>query len=175
MQAHKSRINLLPNQIRSDQSLSRVRLCDPMNRSTPGLPVQQEKDLNLNFLLLNPILFYSIKNLSNRTHFNRNREYLPKIRFSLHGMMLLKCSNWSINVKGKNECTGTTQRDGMGREEMQFTISAGFASVMPLHSFSWTIVIASLTGLPASTLPTQLCSVFKYAVYFFNVLKVCLF
>ena len=58
---------------------------------------------------------------------------------------------------------------------MQFTISAGFASVMPLHSFSWTIIIASLTGLPASTLPTQLFSVFKYAVYFFNVLKVCLF
>ena len=27
------------HQIRSDQSLSRVRLCDPMNRSTPGLPV----------------------------------------------------------------------------------------------------------------------------------------
>ena len=26
-------------QMRSDQSLSRVQLCDPMNRSTPGLPV----------------------------------------------------------------------------------------------------------------------------------------
>ena len=26
--------------IRSDQLLSRVRLCNPMNRSTPGLPVQ---------------------------------------------------------------------------------------------------------------------------------------
>ena len=29
-------------QIRSDQSLSRVRLCDPMNRSTPGLPVHHQ-------------------------------------------------------------------------------------------------------------------------------------
>ena len=28
--------------IRSDQSLSHVRLCDPMNRSTPGLPVQHQ-------------------------------------------------------------------------------------------------------------------------------------
>ena len=28
--------------IRSDQSLSCVRLCDPMNRSTPGLPVHQQ-------------------------------------------------------------------------------------------------------------------------------------
>ena len=58
---------------------------------------------------------------------------------------------------------------------MQFTISAGFTPVMPLHSLSWTIIIASLTGPPASTLPTQLFSVFKYAIYFFNVLKVCLF
>ena len=30
------------NQIRSDQSLSRVQLCDPMNRSTPGLPVHHQ-------------------------------------------------------------------------------------------------------------------------------------
>ena len=30
------------DQIRSDQSLSRVRLCDPMNRSTPGLPVHHQ-------------------------------------------------------------------------------------------------------------------------------------
>ena len=29
-------------QIRSDQSLSRVQLCDPMNRSTPGLPVHHQ-------------------------------------------------------------------------------------------------------------------------------------
>ena len=29
-------------QIRSDQSLSRVRLCDPMNHSTPGLPVHHQ-------------------------------------------------------------------------------------------------------------------------------------
>ena len=29
-------------QIRSDQSLSRVRLCDPMNLSTPGLPVHHQ-------------------------------------------------------------------------------------------------------------------------------------
>ena len=29
-------------QIRSDQSLSHVRLCDPMNRSTPGLPVHHQ-------------------------------------------------------------------------------------------------------------------------------------
>ena len=28
--------------IRSDQLLSRVRLCDPMNRSTPGLPVHHQ-------------------------------------------------------------------------------------------------------------------------------------
>ena len=28
--------------IRSDQSLSRVRLCDPMNRSMPGLPVHHQ-------------------------------------------------------------------------------------------------------------------------------------
>lgn len=26
-----------------------------------------------------------------------------KIRFSQHGMMLLKCSNWGINVKRKND------------------------------------------------------------------------
>ena len=30
------------HQIRSDQSLSRVWLCDPMNRSTPGLPVHHQ-------------------------------------------------------------------------------------------------------------------------------------
>ena len=30
------------NQIRSDQSLSRVQLCDPMKRSTPGLPVHHQ-------------------------------------------------------------------------------------------------------------------------------------
>ena len=30
------------DQSRSDQSLSRVRLCDPMNRSTPGLPVHHQ-------------------------------------------------------------------------------------------------------------------------------------
>ena len=30
------------DQIRSDQSLSRVRLCDPMNCSTPGLPVHHQ-------------------------------------------------------------------------------------------------------------------------------------
>jgi len=29
-------------QIRSDQSLSCVRLCDPMNHSTPGLPVHRQ-------------------------------------------------------------------------------------------------------------------------------------
>ena len=29
-------------QIRSDQSLSRVQLCDPMNHSTPGLPVHRQ-------------------------------------------------------------------------------------------------------------------------------------
>ena len=29
-------------QIRSDQPLSRVQLCDPMNRSTPGLPVHHQ-------------------------------------------------------------------------------------------------------------------------------------
>ena len=28
--------------VRSDQSLSRVRLCDPMNRRTPGLPVHHQ-------------------------------------------------------------------------------------------------------------------------------------
>ena len=28
--------------LRSDQSLSRVRLCDPMNRSTPGLRVHHQ-------------------------------------------------------------------------------------------------------------------------------------
>ena len=28
--------------IRSDQLLSHVRLCDPMNRSTPGLPVHHQ-------------------------------------------------------------------------------------------------------------------------------------
>ena len=30
------------HQIRSDQSLSRVRLCNPMNRSTPDLPVHHQ-------------------------------------------------------------------------------------------------------------------------------------
>ena len=30
------------DQIRSDQLLSRVRLCDPMNRTTPGLPVHHQ-------------------------------------------------------------------------------------------------------------------------------------
>ena len=30
------------DQIRSDQSLSCVRLCDPMNRNTPGLPVHHQ-------------------------------------------------------------------------------------------------------------------------------------
>ena len=30
------------HQIRSDQSLIRVRLCDPMNRSTPGLPAHHQ-------------------------------------------------------------------------------------------------------------------------------------
>ena len=34
--------NMSINQIRSDQSLSHVRLCDPMNRSTPGLPVHHQ-------------------------------------------------------------------------------------------------------------------------------------
>ena len=29
-------------QIRSDQLLSRVRLCNPMSRSTPGLPVHHQ-------------------------------------------------------------------------------------------------------------------------------------
>ena len=29
-------------QIRSDQSLSHVRLCDPMNRSMPGIPVHRQ-------------------------------------------------------------------------------------------------------------------------------------
>ena len=32
----------LTHQIRSDQSLSRVWLCNPMNRSTPGLPVHHQ-------------------------------------------------------------------------------------------------------------------------------------
>ena len=32
----------LVTQFSSDQSLSRVRLCDPMNRSTPGLPVHHQ-------------------------------------------------------------------------------------------------------------------------------------
>ena len=31
-----------PDQIRSDQSLSHVELCDPMNRSTPGLPIHHQ-------------------------------------------------------------------------------------------------------------------------------------
>ena len=31
-----------PLQLSSVQSLSRVRLCDPMNRSTPGLPVHHQ-------------------------------------------------------------------------------------------------------------------------------------
>ena len=36
-------LNLFPSdQIRSDQSLSHVRLCDPMNRSTPGLPIHHQ-------------------------------------------------------------------------------------------------------------------------------------
>ena len=30
------------DQIRSDQLLNRVRLCDPMNRSTPRLPVHHQ-------------------------------------------------------------------------------------------------------------------------------------
>ena len=30
------------DQIRSDQSLGHVRLCDPMNRSMPGLPVHHQ-------------------------------------------------------------------------------------------------------------------------------------
>ena len=33
---------LLIIQFRSVQSLSHVRLCDPMNRSTPGLPVHHQ-------------------------------------------------------------------------------------------------------------------------------------
>ena len=33
---------LKQNQFSSVQSLSRVRLCDPMNRSTPGLPVHHQ-------------------------------------------------------------------------------------------------------------------------------------
>ena len=35
-------VNSAAMNIRSDQSLSRVRLCDPMNRSTPGLPVHHQ-------------------------------------------------------------------------------------------------------------------------------------
>ena len=34
--------NLSQHQFSSVQSLSRVRLCDPMNRSTPGLPVHHQ-------------------------------------------------------------------------------------------------------------------------------------
>ena len=35
-------LNIVNHQIRSDQSLSRVWLCNPMNRSTPGLPVHHQ-------------------------------------------------------------------------------------------------------------------------------------
>ena len=35
-------VSQLSAQFSSLQSLSRVRLCDPMNRSTPGLPVHQQ-------------------------------------------------------------------------------------------------------------------------------------
>ena len=36
------RAQALEGQLSSVQSLSRVRLCDPMNRSTPGLPVHHQ-------------------------------------------------------------------------------------------------------------------------------------
>ena len=39
---HETSIWWVSDQIRSDQSLSRVRLCDPMNRSMPGLPVHHQ-------------------------------------------------------------------------------------------------------------------------------------
>ena len=40
---NKTKLQEKKDQIRSDQSLSRVRLCDPMNRSTPGLPVHHQR------------------------------------------------------------------------------------------------------------------------------------
>ena len=68
----------------SVQSLSRVRLCDPMNRSTPGLPVHQQlpefpklmsielvmpsNHLNLcHPLLLLPLIFPQIRVFSNES------------------------------------------------------------------------------------------------------------
>ena len=38
----KTGVDTYTLQFRSVQSLSRVRLCDPMNRSTPGLPVHHQ-------------------------------------------------------------------------------------------------------------------------------------
>ena len=41
-QTHEKILNTANHQFSSVQSLSRVRLCDPMNRSTPGLPVHHQ-------------------------------------------------------------------------------------------------------------------------------------
>ena len=92
----------------SVQSLSRVRLCDPMNRSTPGLPVHQQlpefpklmsielvmpsNHLNLcHPLLLLPLIFPQIRVFSNES--------------ALH-IRWPKCWSFSFNISPSNEYSG---------------------------------------------------------------------
>lgn len=65
------------------------------------LTSQQEKDLNLNLLLLNPMFLIQYQILLQQGTLHRNHEYLAKIRLSHHVMMLVKCSNRGISVKRK--------------------------------------------------------------------------
>ena len=118
------------HQFSSVQSLSRVRLCDPMNLSTPGLPsITNSRNLSKSMsnesvmpsnhlilcrpLLLRPSIFPSIRVLSN--------ELAPCIRW-------LKYWSFSFNISPTNEHSGliSFRMDSLDLLAVQGTLKSPF-------------------------------------------------
>ena len=88
-------------QFSSVQSLSRVRLCDPMNRSTPGLPVHHQptqKPNGASFLLQN--FLYSLLSILRKRCFTFN--------LYAHSHTPAKSSSWKYLVFLLELCSDVT-------------------------------------------------------------------
>ena len=129
------------DQIRSDQSLSGVQLCDPMNRSTPGLPVHHQLPeftqtrihqvgdaIQTSHPLLSPSppIFPSIRVFSNES--------------VLH-IMWPKYWSFSFNISPSNEHSGLTsfRMDWLYLLEVQGTLK----SLLQHHSSKASILKCS--------------------------------
>ena len=106
--AHQAFLSISSSQFCSLQSLSRVRLCDPMNRSKPGLPVHHQLEESTQTHVLESVM------PSNHLILCRPLLLLPSIFprirvFSNESLLCIRCQkywNFSFSISSSNEYSG---------------------------------------------------------------------